>query len=217
MTERVVDVLEVVEIDEQRRHRCLAATRAREHLLDAVQDQRAVREAGQRVVGRQERKLLLAPRELFICSLTLGLKALAHPQKAELEAQLQDVQGLRERLGRDVQLRGALLQHLGHHIAPPETAPGHLVQRRRAVGGQLAEDLPGFPAGLDGHLHALPRDPASYRDRGAHADSFEAVLNQGVDIVVRSCGSLDRQVAHILGPRLQRLAEATEILVPRLL
>jgi hypothetical protein len=41
---------------------------------------------------------------------------------------------------------------------------------------------------------------------------FEAVLNHGVDIVVRSCGSRDRQAAYILGARLQRLAETMEIL-----
>ena len=41
------------------------------------------------------------------------------------------------------------LQHLGHHVAPPQAAPGHLVQRRRAVGRELAEDLRRFPADLD--------------------------------------------------------------------
>jgi len=44
-------------------------------------------------VCRHERKLLLAPRELFIRSPALGLKALAHPNNAELETQLQYVQG----------------------------------------------------------------------------------------------------------------------------
>ena len=59
MTERVVNRLEVVEVDEQRRDRRLAATRAREHLLDAIQDQCAVGEPGQRIVCRQERELLI--------------------------------------------------------------------------------------------------------------------------------------------------------------
>ena len=67
--ERVVDGLEVVEIDEQGRDLRLAARAAREHLLDAIEDQRPVRQAGQRVVRRQERELLLASRELFIGSL----------------------------------------------------------------------------------------------------------------------------------------------------
>jgi hypothetical protein len=40
------------------------ATRAREHLLDAIEDQGAVGQPGQRVVCREERELLLAPREL---------------------------------------------------------------------------------------------------------------------------------------------------------
>jgi hypothetical protein len=92
VTERVVDALEVIEIDEQRRHRCLAATRACEHLLDTIQDQRPIRQAGQRVVCRQERKL-------FICSLALDFEALAHPHEAELKTQLQDAQSLSKRLG----------------------------------------------------------------------------------------------------------------------
>jgi hypothetical protein len=61
VAERVVDALEVVEVDEQRRHGRLVAARAREHLLDAIEDQRPVRQSSQRVVGGQERKLLLAP------------------------------------------------------------------------------------------------------------------------------------------------------------
>ena len=91
--------LEVVEVDEQRGRRGLAAPRAHEQLLDAVEDQRPVGEAGQRVVGGQEGELLLAPGELLVGVPALFLVALAHPQQAELEAQLQDVQGLRERLG----------------------------------------------------------------------------------------------------------------------
>ena len=48
VAERVVDRLEVVEVDEQRRHRGLLARGAREHLLDAVDDQRPVRKVGER-------------------------------------------------------------------------------------------------------------------------------------------------------------------------
>ena len=42
-------------------------------------------------------------------SLALGLEALAHPQQAELEAQLQDVEGLGEPVRRESSCRGALL------------------------------------------------------------------------------------------------------------
>ena len=41
--------------------------------------------------------------------------ALAHPEKAELGTQLQHAQGLGERLGRGLLLRGDLVQHLSHH------------------------------------------------------------------------------------------------------
>ena len=52
VAERVVDVLEVVEVDEQRGAGRAVAAVAGEQLLDAVHDQRAVRQAGQRVVQR---------------------------------------------------------------------------------------------------------------------------------------------------------------------
>ncbi len=52
VAERVVDVLEVVEVDEQRRTRRPVALAAGEELLDAVHDQRPVRQVGQRVVQR---------------------------------------------------------------------------------------------------------------------------------------------------------------------
>ena len=45
---------------------------------------------------------------------------------------------------RDAQLVALSLKHLGHHVAPPVTAAGHLVQRCRTVSRELAEDLPRF-------------------------------------------------------------------------
>ena len=96
VTERVVDALEVVQVDEQRGDRSLGAGRAREHLLDAVKDQRAVRQARQGVVRGKERELLATAAELLVGAPALGLEALAHPHQAELQAQLQDVQGLGE-------------------------------------------------------------------------------------------------------------------------
>ena len=50
MPERVVDVFEVVEIDEQDRGGAVLAARASQHLFDPVEDEHAVREPGQRVV-----------------------------------------------------------------------------------------------------------------------------------------------------------------------
>ena len=52
VAEGVVDVLEVVEVDEQRRPCRPVALAAGEELLDAVHDQRPVRQVGQRVVQR---------------------------------------------------------------------------------------------------------------------------------------------------------------------
>ena len=50
VTEGVVDVLEVVEVDEQRRPTGAVAAVADQQLLDAVHDQRPVRQPGQRIV-----------------------------------------------------------------------------------------------------------------------------------------------------------------------
>ena len=72
--------LEVVEVDEQRGDGRLAARRAREHLLDAVEDQRAVRQAGERVVRGEERELLLAARELLVGAFARLLEGLADAQ-----------------------------------------------------------------------------------------------------------------------------------------
>ena len=55
--EGVVDVLEAVDVDVQRRDRDLLPARAGEHLLGAVERQHAVGQAGQRVVQRLVAKL----------------------------------------------------------------------------------------------------------------------------------------------------------------
>ena len=49
---------------------------------------------------------------------------------------------------------------------------------------QLAEDLPGFLAGLDRHPHVGAADPAGDRAGGVAADPFEAVLDDRVDVVL---------------------------------
>ncbi len=55
--EGVVDVLEAVDVDVQRRHRELLAPRAGEHLLRTIERQHAVGQAGQGVVQRLMAKL----------------------------------------------------------------------------------------------------------------------------------------------------------------
>ena len=139
----------------------LAARAAREHLLHAVEDQRPVRQARERVVGRQEPELLLAARELFVGSLALGVEALGHPHEAELERSAEATFSAWESAsGEALSSIGALAQHLGHRVAPPHAAFRQLVQRRRAVGRQLAVDDPRFPAGLDRGLDTLAAEPS---------------------------------------------------------
>ena len=57
--EAVVDLLEPVEVDEQQRDRCARALPARQRLLEPVAEERAVGEAGEAVVERLPRELLL--------------------------------------------------------------------------------------------------------------------------------------------------------------
>ena len=62
VAERVVHLLEAVEVDEQRRAVGAAPAGPGEHLLDAVEDERAVREPGERVVQRLVADALEQPR-----------------------------------------------------------------------------------------------------------------------------------------------------------
>ena len=59
MAQRIVDRLEVVEVHEQDRHRQVVARQALQRVLDAVAEQRAVGEPGDRVVEGLVRELLL--------------------------------------------------------------------------------------------------------------------------------------------------------------
>ena len=59
VAERVVDVLEVVEVEEHHRHRALPALRQGERVLHAVAEQVAVRQQRQRIVERHLPQLLL--------------------------------------------------------------------------------------------------------------------------------------------------------------
>ena len=50
MAERVVDLLEAIEIDQQDRQALVVAMRAQDRLLQAIEEQRAIRQVGQRIV-----------------------------------------------------------------------------------------------------------------------------------------------------------------------
>ena len=61
MAERVVHLLEPVEVDEQHGERLAGAGRAGQRLVEPVAEERAVGEAGQPVVERLVGELLLEP------------------------------------------------------------------------------------------------------------------------------------------------------------
>ena len=59
MTERVVDVLEAIDVDEDDAGLRAAPARRRQALEQAIREQRAVRQTGERIVQRLVRELLL--------------------------------------------------------------------------------------------------------------------------------------------------------------
>ncbi len=143
VAQRVVDVLEVVEVDEQRGHRSVLAPGADEHLVGSVEDQGAVGEAGQRVVQRHVEEL------------GLGLLALGDV------AQVADVAGHRrvvaevahDRLGVAVGAVGVLdpeLDGLGDRHGVDQRGELRLdagpVLGMDELGGPHAEDVLGVPA-----------------------------------------------------------------------
>ena len=97
-------------------------------------------------------------------------KHLAHAQQAELDAELEHVERVAQHALRRLLLGGLLAHHVAEDVAPPEHAPGDLLQRGGAVRGQLAEDLRGLARGVVGHLErrrrrssARPRSSSSCR------------------------------------------------------
>ena len=60
MAERIVDVLEVIEVDVKHRHRCAAASDVGDHRLQPLAEEIPVRQAAQRVVQREIAQPVLA-------------------------------------------------------------------------------------------------------------------------------------------------------------
>ncbi len=211
VTERVVDALEVVEVDEQRRHRRLAAARAHQHLLHAVEDQRTVGQARERVVGGHEGELLLAATELLVGALALGLEGLAHAHERHVEAALQHRDGSLENRLRQRELLDDFAHEVGGGVAPAQAALGDLVERRRSLCGELAEDAPRLLPDLARHLRALARHPARDRDRrdGSHLLKalFDHRLEHDARFVVASQDALD----DLLGALVERTAEHPQV------
>ena len=75
VAERIVDVLEAVEVEEQHRELAAPAMRAGDRLSDAVGQQRAIGQAGQRVVVRHVHDALVGEAPLLDLRLQLGVRA----------------------------------------------------------------------------------------------------------------------------------------------
>ena len=163
-------------------------------------------------MGRHERELLLATAELLIRGLALSLEGLAHPHERHVETALQHRQGPQQHLLGEIELRGDLSHHIIDSVTPAQATLDDLIQRRRALRRELAEDAPGLPADLASGLGALARHPPGNRHSGDRADALEALLDHRIEHLTRLLGAQHHAANHVLGSRPQRLAETTKIL-----
>ena len=74
MTQRVVDVLEAVEVEKHQRDLAAAAVGTRDRLSDAVRQQRAVGQAGQRVMVCHVHDALVGATTLLDLRLESGIR-----------------------------------------------------------------------------------------------------------------------------------------------
>jgi hypothetical protein len=105
----------------------------------------------------------------------------------------------------------ALAHDLAGGIAPTQAALGDLVQRRRALGGELPEYLPSLLSDLACDPRALAGHPARHRDRRDGADAREALLDRRVQLKARVLRACEHRVDHVLDPVVQRVSESTEV------
>jgi hypothetical protein len=212
VAERVVDRLEVVEIDEQGGERSLVAARTHHQLLDAIEDQGPVRKAGERVVRSEERELALAVLELLIRGSALVLEGLAHPHERHVEAALQHRERLRQHRRAEVELFDTLPDDLAGRVAPAQAPLCDLVQRRCALRGELAEYLPRLPPDLTRDLGALARHPAGDRDGRDGADARESLLYRRIQLAVRRARAHEHRLDHVCRARVERVPESRKLL-----
>ncbi len=208
--ERVVDALEVVEVDEQGRDRRPVAARAAEHVTEPVDDQRPVRQAGERVVGGHEGELLLLAVELVVGALALGLEGLAHPHERDVEAALEHLQRSCQHVRPQLPLLRDLSQHLGRGVAPAQAALDQLVQRRVSLRSELPEDARGLAPDLARGLFAAARHPARDRDRRDFADAHEPVLDARVQELARAFDHADDPIDDLAGAGVELIAERAQ-------
>src|ERR1019366_1184133 len=89
VAEVVVDRLELVEVDEEDRSLGTKTPVANQKLLDPVDDEVSVRQAGQDVVTRLEDDLFLAGDERLVHQLALYLKGLSHAHERHVQTSLE--------------------------------------------------------------------------------------------------------------------------------
>ena len=169
---------EVVEVDEQRRHgSALRGARARSICSRAVEDQRAVGQAGELIVRGHERELLAGG---WSSSSSVRIARPRSTSHIRTSVTSSVVCVIAQRL-RAAPLGGMPSRSAAARAAPRSTASRQrrqrLVtssQRRGAVRGQLAEHLPRFSPRLQARLRRPPRHQSATVTVAMHADAREA-------------------------------------------
>jgi hypothetical protein len=118
VSEHLVDAGEPVHVDVQGGDRRAEAARAAEHLLGAVEHQRAVRQARQLIVRGHEGELLLAALQLFLGLDALALVDLAHVHQRHVKRDLGHGLGLAQGGAPDSKLLGGRAQGVVDAVAP---------------------------------------------------------------------------------------------------
>jgi hypothetical protein len=203
MPERVVYELEVVQVDEDRADRLVLAARSGEHLLDAVQDQGAVRESREGVVGREERQLLIG-------ALALGLERVADMDERQIQGLLEHRErALAERCG-EVELRGAVGEDFPGGVAPAQAQLRDLREGCGALRGELADDLPNLEPDLARGLERVSSHPASDSDGRERAHPPESFVDGVLEREPGLQGGGDDPLDDVVGPCGQSPTEATK-------
>ena len=131
VSEAVVDGFEVVQVQVQHSHRPPAACEQAHGVGEAVQQQGAVGQPGQRVVQGEVSEFRMHPVQLLLQLAPLIVEPSGHPDVAGVAHEVGDAGRLGEHAPGDTEALAFLQQHADGHITPGEIVHGDVGQRER--------------------------------------------------------------------------------------
>ena len=184
MATRVVDLLEVVEVEEHDRERTAGAAGARERAVKSLQEHQAVREPSQRIMASLvDERLRRTPQDRHVPDRSRHLGPLLG-----LEESQRDLGGEAEAIAADAPEIEIGLQAVAAGARPPRGID--TVRRRHELRDRLAGELGGVEPEHQLGAHVAERNPAVHAD---HNDRVGRVLEQRAEPLL---GELDR--GHVL-------------------